>query len=181
MPLWDRHSHMGSLSRLRMVMMVTQRPVHWTSLKAWLFNLTGRIQISPLSPIFGGKTPRVNALRFHIYCIYVGLCHGLKMLVMGYGHPSHGTDEKMPSLPGRKFPCGPGSETRGDIRGGVLSTNCHQLISELSHTRKPAAFGWKMVKIVKRSFLRSVPDEIVLTEDFKFTCDLCPLELQRIE
>lgn len=52
---------------------------------------------------------------------------------------------------GAEFPCGPGmarwhSETRGDIRGGVLSTNCHQFISESSHTRKPAAFGWKMVK-----------------------------------
>jgi hypothetical protein len=35
--------------------------------------------------------------------------------------------------------------------------------------------------MVKRSFLRSVPDEIVLMEDFKFTCDLCALELQRIE
>ena len=76
-----------------MVMMVTQRP--FTELVEGLTFQSYRqdTDISIISD-FGGKTPRVNALRFHIYCIYVGLCHGLKMLVRGYGHPSHGTDEK---------------------------------------------------------------------------------------
>jgi hypothetical protein len=57
---------MGSLSRLRMVMMVTQRS--FAELAEGLTEILQDTNISIISD-FGGKTPRVNALRFHIYCI----------------------------------------------------------------------------------------------------------------
>ena len=75
--------------------------VHWTSWRLD-FSILQDTDISIISD-FGGKTPRVNALRFHIYCI-CGTVPRSKDAGHGLSVPWHGW--KMPSLPGRNVRVG---------------------------------------------------------------------------